>query len=133
MMHRYLAWQDCPAVETMLDCVTSEAIDLLVMGAYGHGRMRELVFGGFTRHVLNTATPSVLMAHRSPPRPAVNGRHSTDPLGTSQSGGVDAGQRGVDIEVDVIAWDDRAQHSRSIGRANTMPNAGTPWILMFSS
>jgi len=58
-----LARQDCPAVETMLDRVTSDAIDLLVMGAYSHNRVRELVFGGFTRHVLNTATPTVLMAH----------------------------------------------------------------------
>jgi nucleotide-binding universal stress UspA family protein len=58
-----LAQQDRPAVETMLDWVTSEAIGLLVMGAYGHSRVRELVLGGFTRHVLNAVTPTVLMAH----------------------------------------------------------------------
>ena len=34
--------------------------DLLVMGAYGHARLRELVFGGATRHVLRAATLPVL-------------------------------------------------------------------------
>jgi nucleotide-binding universal stress UspA family protein len=38
--------------------------DLLVMGAYGHGRWRETIFGGFTRHILEDgpALP-VFMAH----------------------------------------------------------------------
>ena len=30
------------------------------MGAYGHARLRELVFGGATRHVLRAATLPVL-------------------------------------------------------------------------
>ncbi len=37
--------------------------DLLVMGGYGHGRMRELVFGGFTRHVLTKAELPVFLFH----------------------------------------------------------------------
>lgn len=37
--------------------------DLLVMGAYAHSRMRELVFGGATRHVLEHMTIPVLMSH----------------------------------------------------------------------
>ena len=37
--------------------------DLLVMGAYGHSRLRELVLGGVTRHVLAEARLPVLMAH----------------------------------------------------------------------
>jgi nucleotide-binding universal stress UspA family protein len=37
--------------------------DLLVMGAYGHSRLRELVFGGVTHHVLAEATLPVLLAH----------------------------------------------------------------------
>jgi nucleotide-binding universal stress UspA family protein len=37
--------------------------DLLVMGAYGHARVRELVLGGATRTVLATATLPVLMTH----------------------------------------------------------------------
>jgi len=37
--------------------------DLMVMGAYGHSRMRETVFGGFTRHVLSGVTVPALMVH----------------------------------------------------------------------
>ncbi|OOG65745.1 hypothetical protein BLJAPNOD_05612 [Ensifer sp. M14] len=37
--------------------------DLIVMGAYSHSRMRERVFGGVTRSMLETATVPVLMAH----------------------------------------------------------------------
>lgn len=37
--------------------------DLLVMGAYGHSRMRELVFGGVTRHVARHMTVPTLFAH----------------------------------------------------------------------
>lgn len=36
---------------------------LLVMGGYGHTRLREAVFGGFTRAVLEAAPMPVLMAH----------------------------------------------------------------------
>ncbi len=37
--------------------------DMMVMGAYGHSRMRETVFGGFTRHVLSGVTIPALMLH----------------------------------------------------------------------
>lgn len=37
--------------------------DLLVMGAYGHSRVREMILGGMTRHVLTTPGPAVLFAH----------------------------------------------------------------------
>jgi nucleotide-binding universal stress UspA family protein len=37
--------------------------DLLVMGAYGHSRFREMMLGGATRTILATATLPVLMAH----------------------------------------------------------------------
>ena len=36
---------------------------LLVMGGYGHSRLREWIFGGFTLHVLRGAEVPVLMAH----------------------------------------------------------------------
>jgi nucleotide-binding universal stress UspA family protein len=36
---------------------------LLVMGGYGHTRLREAIFGGFTRHVLAGADIPVLMFH----------------------------------------------------------------------
>ncbi|MGH6960495.1 MAG: universal stress protein [Dongiaceae bacterium] len=37
--------------------------DLLVMGAYGHSRLREMILGGATRDVLATTTVPLLMAH----------------------------------------------------------------------
>jgi nucleotide-binding universal stress UspA family protein len=37
--------------------------DLLVMGGYGHSRLREIVLGGTTRDILRSMTLPVLMAH----------------------------------------------------------------------
>jgi nucleotide-binding universal stress UspA family protein len=37
--------------------------DLLVMGAYGHSRIRELVFGGATRHIARHMTVPTLFSH----------------------------------------------------------------------
>ena len=37
--------------------------DLLVMGGYSHSRLRELILGGVTRHMLAHATLPLLMAH----------------------------------------------------------------------
>ena len=37
--------------------------DVLVMGAYGHARLREDLFGGVTRHILQNMNVPVLMAH----------------------------------------------------------------------
>ena len=39
------------------------AADLIVMGAYGHSRMRELVLGSATRTLLESMTVPVLMSH----------------------------------------------------------------------
>jgi nucleotide-binding universal stress UspA family protein len=38
-------------------------IDLIVMGAYGHSRMKELVLGGVTRTIFESMTVPVLMSH----------------------------------------------------------------------
>ena len=38
-------------------------VDLLVMGAYTHSRLRQLILGGTTRHVLEHAAIPLLMAH----------------------------------------------------------------------
>ncbi|HXV28865.1 MAG TPA: universal stress protein [Sinorhizobium sp.] len=37
--------------------------DLIVMGAYGHSRMRERIFGGVTKSMIDTAAVPVLMVH----------------------------------------------------------------------
>jgi nucleotide-binding universal stress UspA family protein len=42
---------------------TGERANLIVMGAYGHTRLRELVFGGTTRHVLKHMPVPVLFSH----------------------------------------------------------------------
>jgi nucleotide-binding universal stress UspA family protein len=49
--------------DVILSGLTDDAADLLVMGAWGHSRMRELVFGGATRHILEHMTVPVLMSH----------------------------------------------------------------------
>ena len=39
------------------------AADLIVVGAYGHSRIREMVLGGVTRTLLKQMTVPVLMSH----------------------------------------------------------------------
>ncbi len=60
---RHLEPTDRLPVETLLAAAAAVNADLLVMGGYGHSRVREIVFGGFTRHVLNGVDLPVLMAH----------------------------------------------------------------------
>ena len=51
-------------VEQKLEALAFDLdVDLLVMGGYGHGRMREMVFGGCTRHFLEQAERPVFMVH----------------------------------------------------------------------
>ncbi|PWC32380.1 universal stress protein [Azospirillum sp. TSO35-2] len=49
--------------DTILSCCADQGADLLVMGAYGHSRLRELVLGGATRKVLEGLALPALMAH----------------------------------------------------------------------
>ena len=51
------------AIDTLLTAVAGAHCSLLAMGGYGHTRLREAVFGGFTRAVLERAPLPVLMAH----------------------------------------------------------------------
>lgn len=55
--------KDLEPGETLLSRLSDAGSDLLVMGAYGHSRMRELVLGGATRTVLEHMTVPVLMSH----------------------------------------------------------------------
>jgi nucleotide-binding universal stress UspA family protein len=48
---------------TLLCAAAQYGAGLLVMGAYGHARLRELVLGGATATVLHAMTLPVLMAH----------------------------------------------------------------------
>jgi nucleotide-binding universal stress UspA family protein len=49
--------------ETLFRAAKDHGAGLLVMGAYGHSRLSEFVFGGATRHVLRNLTMPVLMSH----------------------------------------------------------------------
>ena len=69
-----LAWHGVPVsslslmpgpqgtAETLL-AAAAERRALLVIGGYSHNRLREWIFGGVTRHVLQTASVPVLMTH----------------------------------------------------------------------
>jgi nucleotide-binding universal stress UspA family protein len=57
-----VAEPDGDAGEILLAQAGAQSADLLVMGAYGHARLRELVFGGATRQVLRDATLPVLFS-----------------------------------------------------------------------
>jgi nucleotide-binding universal stress UspA family protein len=49
--------------ELLLSRAEDFSADLIVMGAYGHGRIRELVLGGVTRAILASMTVPVLFSH----------------------------------------------------------------------
>jgi nucleotide-binding universal stress UspA family protein len=49
--------------EIILDHAASLGCDLLVKGAYTQSRLRQMIFGGATRHILANAALPVLMAH----------------------------------------------------------------------
>ncbi|OEZ83654.1 universal stress protein family protein [Janthinobacterium sp. HH107] len=49
--------------EALLSQAADLSVDLLVMGAYGHSRLRETILGGVTRTILQSMTIPVLMAH----------------------------------------------------------------------
>ena len=51
------------AGDALLATAADSGADLLVMGAYGHSRLREFVLGGATREVLTHTALPVLMAH----------------------------------------------------------------------
>ena len=71
----YLAWHGIEAKvavlpaggqgigEAILGKAAELGADLLVMGGYGHSRVREVILGGVTRHVLEHAKLPVLIAH----------------------------------------------------------------------
>ena len=46
-----------------MNAFKAHEIDILVMGAYGHSRVREFVFGGASETVIKTTKLPVLMSH----------------------------------------------------------------------
>ena len=49
--------------ETFLTEAQAFGCDLLIKGAYTQSRLRQMIFGGPTSHILSHATVPVLMAH----------------------------------------------------------------------
>jgi nucleotide-binding universal stress UspA family protein len=54
---------DLDVAETILSYAADSAADMIVMGGYGHSRLREFVLGGATRGLLESMTVPVLMSH----------------------------------------------------------------------
>lgn len=60
---RELLGTDREAAEIILKWAGDQGSDLLVMGAYGHWRISEIMLGSMTGRVLNSAAIPVLLAH----------------------------------------------------------------------
>jgi nucleotide-binding universal stress UspA family protein len=58
-----LEGNDIDAGNALLSHAADRDSDLLVMGCYGHSRLREWVLGGATRTILHSMTVPVIMAH----------------------------------------------------------------------
>lgn len=54
---------DIPVADALLSAAADTDADLLVMGAYGRSRFREMVLGGTTRRMLSEMTLPVLLSH----------------------------------------------------------------------
>lgn len=60
---RNVALGDRAVGQAMLEETAAEGADLLFKGAYTHTRLRQMIFGGPTRHILSNATLPVFMSH----------------------------------------------------------------------
>jgi nucleotide-binding universal stress UspA family protein len=54
---------DIDVANAILSYAADSAADFMVMGGYGHSRLRELILGGATRRILQSMTMPVLMSH----------------------------------------------------------------------
>jgi nucleotide-binding universal stress UspA family protein len=60
---QHLEAPDIAISDAILSRVSDRDSDLLVMGGYGHSRLRELVLGGVTHEVMQHMTVPVLLSH----------------------------------------------------------------------
>ena len=58
-----LVSKDLDVVNALLSYAADAGADFIVMGGYGHSRLREFVLGGVTRGMLTTMTVPTLMSH----------------------------------------------------------------------
>jgi nucleotide-binding universal stress UspA family protein len=54
---------DSKTADVLLSHAADSSADFLVLGGYGHSRLREFVLGGVTRSILATMTAPTLMSH----------------------------------------------------------------------
>ena len=55
--------KDVSIADLLLNRIMDESFDLLVMGAYGHARVREIWLGGVTRRLMESMTVPVFISH----------------------------------------------------------------------
>ena len=84
---------DIDVASTILSYAADSSADMLVMGGYGHSRLREFVLGGVTRGILESMTVPTLMSHFS---------------GRSSRNADDAGETGITL---------KARYRRNAGAA----------------
>jgi nucleotide-binding universal stress UspA family protein/galactitol-specific phosphotransferase system IIB component len=58
-----IAEKGVPAPQQFLDLADQHKADLIVAGGYGHNRLQEWVFGGFTHALLTQTSRAVLLSH----------------------------------------------------------------------
>jgi nucleotide-binding universal stress UspA family protein len=58
-----IAANDQPPGHQLLECARTKGAGLIVLGGYGHARVREWVFGGVTRSMLKTSPVCCLFSH----------------------------------------------------------------------
>ena len=54
---------DIDVADALLSHAADSSVDFMVMGGYGHSRLREFVLGGVTRSILQSMTVPVLLSH----------------------------------------------------------------------
>jgi nucleotide-binding universal stress UspA family protein len=60
---KQIASSEIDVANTILSHAADASVDMLVMGGYGHSRMREFMLGGVTRGILASMTVPTLMSH----------------------------------------------------------------------
>jgi nucleotide-binding universal stress UspA family protein len=60
---KHIVAPDLDVGDALLSTASDLDVDLIVMGAYGHSRLRELVLGGATRDLFNAMTCPVIFSH----------------------------------------------------------------------
>lgn len=62
-LHRIATAKGMDVFNTILSYIGDHGADFIVMGGYGHSRLREFILGGVTRGIIGSMTAPVLMAH----------------------------------------------------------------------